>query len=550
MFRSYRIVCFVIPIFILLLTACGYEDPREFFSENPAAGQSKAEENTDASNDADASADNESPTATVSTVNIDQSNLDLVVAEEVRLTATVTTTGDADDANTWSSGDPNVASITNDGVLGAVNVGSTTITATSVADSTKSDTITVGVAARGALTWTQQFGSASGNDIQAGIALDGSGNIYVAGHTDGAFAGHSNTGPAGEYDVYVRAHDSDGNGLWTQQFGSPDGGDQDDRANGIAADADGNSYVVGFTDGNLTGTNLGGIDAFVRSYDSNGVVLWEDQFGTTLGDRADAVAYANNTIYVGGHTKGDLAGNISSITAYDSYIRSYARDGTLRWTRQFGTAESDELRALTTDANGNVYAAGITGGTFSDGGAEAGLGSVSGYVRSYDSDGNHRWTQQFGTSNFDQARAVAADAQGNVYVAGDTDLMTLDRGAPFVRSYDVDGNLRWMDDFGSDQTDQVFAISTTEDGTVTIAGSTYGSLEGFTNEGSADVFMGSYSRDGTPGPLKQFGTNGPDFVRGIVTGANGSRYLVGKTDGDLTGEGAVGKAYIRSYGRP
>jgi hypothetical protein len=275
------------------------------------------------------------------------------------------------------------------------------------------------------------------------------------------------------------------------------------------------------------------------------------------------VAYANNNIYVGGKTKGTLVGGDGIDDAmYDAFLSSYDRDGNLRWTRQFGTdaLNGEDLLALATDGSGNVYAVGNSWGEFPESGTYGPGDSMNVYVRSYDGDGNLRWTQQFGTSSYDYVRGVATDANGNVYIAGDTkgefpgQTVIGIRSDPYVRSYDVDGNFRWVDQFGSDETDQSMAISTAEDGTVTVAGNTYGSLEGFTNEGSnsADVFMRSYSSDGTPGPLKQFGTDGNnnDFARGIVTGANGSRYLVGKTDGDLTGEGAVGKAFIRSYGRP
>jgi len=87
------------------------------------------------------------------------------------------------------------------------------------------------------ILWTRQFGTSS-SDLANGVAIDGAGNVYVVGQTEGALPGQ--TGLGGR-DAFVRRYDSLGNQLWTRQFGTRG----DDAALGAGVDSDGNLYVVG-----------------------------------------------------------------------------------------------------------------------------------------------------------------------------------------------------------------------------------------------------------------------------------------------------------------
>src|SRR5690606_177770 len=73
---------------------------------------------------------------------------------------------------------------------------------------------------------------------------------------------------------------------WTRQFGTSD----NDAANAVALDANGNVIVAGSTGGALQGDSAGEYDAFVRVYAPSGDVLWTRQFGASYSDGAHAVA--------------------------------------------------------------------------------------------------------------------------------------------------------------------------------------------------------------------------------------------------------------------
>src|SRR5262245_52429037 len=89
----------------------------------------------------------------------------------------------------------------------------------------------------GSLNWIDQFGTADADEAW-GVAVDGAGSVYVAGTTAGVLPGQNS---AGGVDAFVRKYDSAHNEAWTRQFGTSG----NDRAFDVAVDAIGNVYVAG-----------------------------------------------------------------------------------------------------------------------------------------------------------------------------------------------------------------------------------------------------------------------------------------------------------------
>jgi hypothetical protein len=150
------------------------------------------------------------------------------------------------------------------------------------------------------MQWARQIGT-SGSDFGYGIALDGSGNIYITGSTRGDLGAPNQGGR----DAFIVKYSRGGTMQWTRQIGTT----QSERASGIAVDASGNIYITGWTEGGLGGPNQGGKDAFIVACDSGGTLQWIRQFGTTGGDSASGIAVdGSGTIYITGSTEGDLGG--------------------------------------------------------------------------------------------------------------------------------------------------------------------------------------------------------------------------------------------------
>ena len=121
------------------------------------------------------------------------------------------------------------------------------------------------------------------------------------------------------------------------------------------------SYISGSTSGILGGTNAGGLDAYLRKYDSAGNELWTRQFGTTSPDDfANSVAVDSlGGVYIGGYTSGDLGGTNHGGES-DAYLRKYDSAGNELWTRQFGSFTTDYGRSVAVDSVGSVVITGYT----------------------------------------------------------------------------------------------------------------------------------------------------------------------------------------------
>ena len=261
----------------------------------------------------------------------------------------------------------------------------------------------------GSELWSRRFGSAD-LDWANGVAVDGSGNVYVVGATLGSLPGQTADGRG---ETFLRKYDAHGVELWTRQFGTG----QQSEASGVAVDTIGNVYVTGSTLGTLPGqTSAGGWNSYVRKYDPSGVELWTRQFGSGGGDTAQAVEVdRGGDIYVAGTTRGTLPGQARLGGFVDAFVAKYDAAGTLLWMTQFGSAGFDMSSGATVDVDGSLYVAGRTEKDFP---GQTNAGEFDAFVQKYDSSGRLVWTKQFGSGLADYALSVAVGRDGGVYAAG------------------------------------------------------------------------------------------------------------------------------------
>jgi hypothetical protein len=68
-------------------------------------------------------------------------------------------------------------------------------------------------------------------------------------------------------------------------------------------------------------------------------------------------------VFVGGRADAALPGQSAAGTS-DGFVRKYLPDGSVGWTKQFGSSLQEEVTSVATDLGGNVYAAGTAWGGF------------------------------------------------------------------------------------------------------------------------------------------------------------------------------------------
>ncbi len=231
-------------------------------------------------------------------------------------------------------------------------------------------------AAGSALTYSTYLGG--NNDEQGqGIAVDGSGNAYVTGSTistnfpttsayQGAYGG-------GTYDAFVTKFNASGSAL---TYSTYLGGNNDDEGRGIAVDASGNAYVIGFTAstnfptaGAYQTVNGGGgnFDAFVTKFNAAGSALgYSTYLGGSLGEQGRGIAVdAMGAAYVTGYTTSTNFPTASPTQSYaggtDAFVTKLNPAGlALTYSTFLGGGNADIGESIAVDGNGNAFVTGRT----------------------------------------------------------------------------------------------------------------------------------------------------------------------------------------------
>jgi len=395
--------------------------------------------------------------------------------------------------------------------------------------------------------WTREFGSPAWDRGNA-VAVDGSGNIIVAGATQGALPGQT---LGGSWDAYVRKYSPEGDELWTSQFtNSISAG-----VLAVAVDGTGNIVLVGHVEGPLAGRTAAGLDdAFVRKLSPAGTELWTTQFGSPSEDWAFAVATdGSGNIIVAGYTYGALPGQTNA-GADDAFVRKLSPAGDALWTIQFGSRASDKASGVAVDRSGNIIVAGYTYGALP---GQTQAGDWDAFVRKLSPAGTELWTRQFGSSAADPALGVAVDGSGNIIVAGHTTgalpgQTLVGYGDAFVRKFSPEGTETWTVQFGCPASAEVLGMAVDGSGNIIVAGCTDGAIPGQTQAGDWDAFVRKLSPEGTELWTYQFGSPRVDWALAVAADGSGNIIVAGEAYGALPGQtySGTGDAFVVRLNKP
>ncbi|MCB9763258.1 MAG: SBBP repeat-containing protein [Alphaproteobacteria bacterium] len=163
------------------------------------------------------------------------------------------------------------------------------------------------------------------------------------------------------------------------------------------------------------------------------------------------------------------------------------------------------------------------------------------------------WVDQVGTAADDVAYGVATDADGNTYAVGSTEgaldgSTTLGGRDLFVTRYDADGVALWTLQDGTSGDDVAVAAATDSAGAVYVVGYTEGDLSGQGAAGWFDAFLMKVDPSGAVVWVEQLGTANNDYAYGVAVDAAGDVYVAGSTRGGLAqGQRDKYDVFVASY---
>ncbi len=320
----------------------------------------------------------------------------------------------------------------------------------------------------GNFEWARTWGG-SWVDLGFGVAVDGSGNVYVTGFfwytvdfdPGGGWDYHTSNG---QEDVFLSKFDSSGNFQWALTWGGTIHGDYD-RGQGVAVDGSGNVYVTGKYMGTVDFDPGDGWDyhysngqeenAFLSKFDSSGNFAWARTWGGLYSDQGYGVAVdGSGNAYVTGYFQDTVdfnpgGGDPHTSNGFpDVFLTKFDSSGNFQWARTWGGSWHDYGRGVAADGSGNVYVTGYFMDTvdFDPGGGDphTSNGQLDIFLSKFDSSGNFEWAQTWGGLSADVGYGVSADGSGNVYVTGHfeetVDFDPSEEGTEYHTSYG------WYDD--------------------------------------------------------------------------------------------------------
>ena len=451
------------------------------------------------------------------------------------------------------------------------------------------------------LTYSTFIGG-GGDDVGYAIAVDSSGNAYVAGECDSGFPttnGAYDTSHNGSNDVFVVKLNSTGSSLSYSTF---IGGSGDDRGYGIAVDGSGDIYVTGITEDSQTDmpttqgaydtSHNGDKDAFVVKLSPDGSgssdLLYSTFIGGSGADKGQALAEHNGDAYITGFTDDAVTDWPTTAGAYDTshngdadvFVARISPDGSgssdLVYSTLLGGSGTDRGRSIAVDTSGDAYVAGETADAATDLPTTNGAydtshnGGSDVFVARISPDGNGSsdlgYSTFLGGSANDYGYGVAVNGT-KAYITGETEdsttdfPMTWDSFHPnhnggtydaFACRLSGDGTaLAYSTFLGGNSTDRGAGIAVVSDDVVAVTGNT--------NDGSTDfpTTSGAYDETHNGGQdvfVCKLDTAGPVELNVTVTAVRvyaSSSYSTALTDGqvhfdqkDATGNYAHPNVYI------
>ncbi|TFG11161.1 hypothetical protein EU537_13130 [Candidatus Thorarchaeota archaeon] len=215
-----------------------------------------------------------------------------------------------------------------------------------------------------------------------------------------------------------------------------------DDAWDVAADSQGNSYVVGSS----------GPNAIILKFNITGGLVWNTTWSNSEQDVASAVATnSDGSVYVAGTTI-DSVGNDS-----DVFILKVSNEGSLIWQRIHEAAGDQYTRSMTCDNGGNLAICGSSN-------------NKELLALSYSSEGDCRWNKTLTYSDNCTAFDITHDSMDDLFITGSTLNETQGNTDLLLVRLSSDGEVKWHKHWSDSGNDIGYAVDICQNGRIAVTG--------------------------------------------------------------------------------
>lgn len=304
---------------------------------------------------------------------------------------------------------------------------------------------------------------------------------------------------------------------WARLLAGPS---EEDEIDAVASDADGNVFVSGKFETELTIeghdtplVSAGRADIMLAKYSRDGDLIWVRHYGGVSEDNVfDAVCDDQGNVILSGYFGAtvDFGGIVLETTGVDDLDMMVVKvdpSGEVIWAVRAGGDDVDGGNEINIAPDGTLVVLAGSGGDFRAGTIDfAGMGRQDAIVLTMEPQtGEFLWGGHVGGAGTARAKCLTVDAAGNVYAGGDyegensvfgpnrTDVLpTPQQLDAFLTSWTADGQLRWTKTWGGPGLDLCKGAVATDQGDLFFVGY-FGpptSFDGEVLEGDgSDIFL-------------------------------------------------------------
>ncbi|HEY1082560.1 MAG TPA: SBBP repeat-containing protein [Prosthecobacter sp.] len=329
----------------------------------------------------------------------------------------------------------------------------------------------------GKFLWVRSLGG-SLVDRGYGVVADDKGNAYVTGHfqsTDAQALGKALPN-AGDYDIFVAKYDAGGDLLWIRTAG----GKGYDYGHGIALDGKGDVVVAGSVAGEgkfgdaLANAGSTARAVFWAKYAPDGSLKWvKTTSGGFSGSGHGIVVDGQDNLYIGGSGGGSgKAGAVELSTkgGQAAVVIKTSPDGEPVWASLVQGTPSAGFHELTVNAAGEATGVGMFKGALTVNGEAFQTGGDKdndGFVVHFAADGKPVWTRILQGPGVDYCLGAAHGGDGRIYVTGEFSATAqfagqtlVSQGATdiYTAAFDGRGHLEWLLPNGGSKGDNAYTL--------------------------------------------------------------------------------------------
>ncbi len=323
------------------------------------------------------------------------------------------------------------------------------------------------------LAMTVANGQTTFQKTYGGLASDWGRSVCPTNDGGYALCGNSLSFVTGFDDVYVIKTDSNGDTLWTRNYGLSGV----DVGYSIKQTFD-NGFIIAGSQG------YGGFNAYLLKLDSIGNILWSSTANNM--NRYYSVEVTDDGNYV---TIGYGGGSNSNI-----FLSKIDMNGNLLWSKSYGSIYEDVGYSVKQTYDKGYILAGYTFGY--------GAGQYDGYLIKTDSVGNIIWTKTYGNTLNDYFFSVQQTADSGFIACGgyDSPISLLSDGYAYLVKTDINGDTLWTKTFNT-QGGNAYDVKQTSD---------FGYIVTGTGNQTGNVHLVKLNSMGDIVWYKNFGGNGSD----------------------------------------